>query len=58
MGELFEYILEQIRDHVANPRDDLTTYLIDAELYGQKLEPQHVAGTMALLPGLPMPPRR
>jgi hypothetical protein len=49
MGELFEYILEQIRDHVANPRDDLTTYLINAELYGQKLSPQHVAGTMILL---------
>ncbi|WP_137161883.1 cytochrome P450 [Blastococcus sp. CCUG 61487] len=47
--ELFEYLLEQIRDHVENPRDDLTTHLINAELYGEKLEPQHVAGTMALL---------
>jgi cytochrome P450 len=46
---LFDYLLAQIRDHVTNPRDDLTTYLINAELYGQKLEPQHVAGTMALL---------
>ncbi|MEU7941117.1 cytochrome P450 [Microbispora bryophytorum] len=49
MGELFDYLLEQIRDHVAAPRDDLTTYLIDAELYGRKLDPSHVAGTMALL---------
>ncbi|MEV1204930.1 cytochrome P450, partial [Microbispora rosea] len=49
MGELFDYLLEQIRDHVASPRDDLTTYLIEAELYGRKLEPSHVAGTMALL---------
>jgi cytochrome P450 len=48
-AELFDYLLEQIRDHVANPREDLTTYLINAELYGQKLSPQHVAGTMALL---------
>lgn len=48
-GELFDYILEQIRDHIANPREDLTTYLINAELYGQKLSPQHVAGTMILL---------
>jgi cytochrome P450 len=48
-GLLFEYLLDQIRDHVANPRDDLTTYLIDAELHGQKLEPSHVAGMMALL---------
>jgi cytochrome P450 len=46
---LFDYLLAQIQDHLANPRDDLTTHLINAELYGQKLEPQHVAGTMALL---------
>ena len=49
MAALFDYLLAQIRDHVDNPRDDLTTYLINAELYGQKLEPSHVAGTMALL---------
>jgi hypothetical protein len=48
-AELFDYLFEQIRDHVANPRDDLTSYLIEAELYGQKLEPVHVAGTIALL---------
>jgi cytochrome P450 len=46
---LFDYLLEQIRDHVENPREDLTSYLIDAELYGSKLPPAHVAGTMALL---------
>jgi cytochrome P450 len=46
---LFDYLLAQIRDHVDHPRDDLTTFLVDAELYGQKLEPAHVAGTMALL---------
>ncbi|TMR90494.1 cytochrome P450 [Nonomuraea basaltis] len=49
MGLLFDYLLVQIRDHVDHPRDDLTTYLINAELYGQKLDPSHVAGTMALL---------
>ncbi|MEV7808153.1 cytochrome P450 [Microbispora sp. NPDC088329] len=49
MEELFGYLYAQIRDHVANPRDDLTTYLVDAELYGRKLEPTHVAGTIALL---------
>jgi cytochrome P450 len=48
-GQLFDYLLEQIRDHVANPREDLTSYLIEAELYGQKLAPAHVAGTIALL---------
>ena len=49
MGNLFDYLLEQIRDHVDNPRDDITTYLINAELDGHKLDPSHVAGAMALL---------
>ncbi|MEU6428718.1 cytochrome P450 [Microbispora sp. NPDC046973] len=49
MDELFDYLYVQIRDHVDHPRDDLTTYLVDAELYGRKLEPSHVAGTIALL---------
>jgi cytochrome P450 len=49
MTALFDYLLAQIHDHIDNPRDDLTTFLINAELYGRKLEPSHVAGTMALL---------
>jgi cytochrome P450 len=49
VSRLFDYLLEQVHDHLDNPRDDLTTYLIDAELYGRKLEPAHVSGTMALL---------
>jgi cytochrome P450 len=49
MSALFDYLLEQIHYHIDNPRDDLTTFLINAELYGRKLEPSHVAGTMALL---------
>jgi cytochrome P450 len=49
MSALFDYLLEQIHDHIDNPRDDLTTFLVNAELYGSKLEPSHVAGTMALL---------
>jgi cytochrome P450 len=49
MSLLFDYLLDQIHDHLANPREDLTTFLIDAELYGRKLEADHVAGTMALL---------
>jgi cytochrome P450 len=48
-SHLFEYLLAQIRDHLEHPREDLTSYLLDAELYGRKLEPAHVAGTMALL---------
>jgi cytochrome P450 len=49
MQQLFDYLLQQIRDHLDHPRDDLTTFLINAELYGSKLEADHVAGTMALL---------
>jgi cytochrome P450 len=49
MAALFDYLLAQIRDHVDHPREDLTSYLINAELHGQKLDPSHVAGTMALL---------
>jgi cytochrome P450 len=49
MQALFEYILEQVHDHLDNPREDLTTYLINAELYGQKLTADHVTGAMVLL---------
>jgi cytochrome P450 len=49
MQQLFDYLLEQIRDHLDHPRDDLTSFLVNAELYGRKLEADHVAGTMALL---------
>jgi cytochrome P450 len=49
MGKLFDYLLAQVHDHLDNPREDLTTYLINAELYGQKLEPSHVVGSMVLL---------
>jgi hypothetical protein len=49
VARLFDYLLVQIRDHVDNPRDDLTTFFIDAELYGRKLEADHVAGAIALL---------
>jgi cytochrome P450 len=49
MTVLFDYLLAQVHDHLATPRDDLTSYLINAELYGRKLEPSHVVGTMALL---------
>jgi len=46
---LFEYLLDQVHDHLDRPRDDLTSYLINADLYGRKLDPDHVTGTMALL---------
>jgi cytochrome P450 len=49
MTKLYEYLVVQVHDHLANPREDLTSYLLQAELGGQKLEPFHVTGTMALL---------
>ena len=49
VSRLFDYLLVQVHDHIDNPRDDLTTYLLNVELYGHKLGPDHVVGTMALL---------
>jgi cytochrome P450 len=49
VSRLFDYLLAQVHEHLDDPREDLTTYLIDAELYGQKLEPSHVVGTLVLL---------
>jgi cytochrome P450 len=48
-GEIDEYIDARIAEHQAEPRDDLTTFLLDAELDGHKLELDHVRGTMILL---------
>jgi len=45
-GEIDAYIDAQIADHRAHPRNDLTTFLMDAELDGNKLAPEHVRGTM------------
>jgi cytochrome P450 len=49
MQQLFEYLLAQVQDHIDNPRDDLTTYLLESELDGQPVEISHVGGTIALL---------
>jgi cytochrome P450 len=43
------YIDAQIEDHIANPRDDLTKYLLDVEIAGNKLERDHVRGSIILL---------
>jgi cytochrome P450 len=48
-GELDAYIDARIAEHIANPQDDLTTFLLEAELDGNKLDPDHVRGTMVLL---------
>ncbi|HKE74040.1 MAG TPA: cytochrome P450 [Acidimicrobiales bacterium] len=48
-GELDAYMDARIAEHLADPQDDLTSFLLDAELDGHKLEPAHVRGTMVLL---------
>ncbi len=48
-GPLFDYLSDQIADHRADPRDDLTTYMLDAELDGRPLAEEHVRGTIVLL---------
>ena len=48
-GVFDDYIDARIEEHLAEPRDDLTTFLLEAELDGEKLHPDHVAGTMVLL---------
>jgi len=48
-GELDAYIDARVDEHLAEPRDDLTTFLLEAELDGNKLHPDHVRGTMVLL---------
>jgi len=51
--EMFEpvriYFERQLMDHLENPRDDLTDFLLNAEIGGQKLAPEHVFGSMVLL---------
>jgi len=48
-GELDAYMDNQIAEHVARPRDDLTSFLVQAEIDGNKLAPEHIRGTMVLL---------
>ncbi len=43
------YFTAQIEDHQQNPRDDLTTYLLNAQILGEKLAVEHVFGTMVLV---------
>ena len=44
-----QYVTRQIEEHQANPRDDLTSYLLNIEVGGEKLALEHVWGTMALV---------
>lgn len=46
---LAEYIDVQVKDHQAHPRDDLTSYLLDARIGDMPLSPEHVRGSIVLL---------
>ena len=48
-GPIEEYFVAQIEDHRANPREDLTSFLMDVEINGAKLQDRHVFGTMVLI---------
>lgn len=48
-ARLGQYIDEQIKDHEAHPRQDLTSYLMGVTIGGQPLQPEHVRGTIVLL---------
>ncbi len=47
--DLDDYMDAQIEDHMARPREDLTSFLIGAEIDGRKLTTEHIRGTMILL---------
>jgi cytochrome P450 len=47
--EVDAYMDAQIEDHRAHPRDDLTSFLIEAEIDGRKLPVEQIRGTMILL---------
>jgi len=49
VGEIDAYINARIEEHITEPRDDLTSFLLSAELDGHRLELSHVRGTMVLL---------
>ena len=48
-GELDSYLDGHLADHLDNPRDDLITFLQNAEIFGTRLSFEHVRGTIALL---------
>jgi hypothetical protein len=49
MQRLDDYLNDQIEDHRDNPRDDLTSYLMNVEIDGNKLAHEHVRGSIVLL---------
>jgi cytochrome P450 len=47
--QMDDYMDAQIAEHIARPRDDLTSFLIEAEIDGNKLPTEQIRGTMVLL---------
>jgi cytochrome P450 len=47
--EFNEYLEFHVNDHIENPREDLISFLLNAEIFGEKLSPRHVAGSVILL---------
>ena len=47
--KLDEYIRHHVEDHIANPKDDLIGFLLNAKIFDQPLSPAHVSGTIILL---------
>lgn len=47
--EIDAYVDSQIDDHAASPRDDLTSFLLQAEIDGHPLSRDHVRGTLLLM---------
>jgi cytochrome P450 len=43
------YLDEHIEDHAAHPREDLISFLLDVDIDGTKLAPEHVRGTVVLV---------
>ncbi len=48
-GRLAAYLDIQIQDHIDNPRNDLTSFLLDAKIYDEPLSAEHVRGSIVLL---------
>jgi len=49
MIALFDYLRGQIEEHLAEPRDDLISFLLESELHGEPLDPFQVGRTIGLL---------
>ena len=47
--EFNDYLVSHIQDRRENPKDDLITFLLNAEMDGQPLTEQHVFGTVLLV---------